>query len=158
VEGEFAFELYGEAAPIAAANFVELARCGFYDGITFHRVLSGFVIQAGDPQTRQNRGDFDGLGTGGPGYGFSIEPPPDDLAFEPYTVAMANDRVANGSQFFVTLADLDAALRRAGTSTIFGRVTSGSEVIDRVASVPVNDPRLGVPLDPVIIDTITISA
>ena len=75
VSGEFAIELLEEAAPIATANFVALARCGFYDGIWFHRIVPGFVIQAGDPQTRTQSGDFEGIGTGGPGYGFEIEPP-----------------------------------------------------------------------------------
>ena len=157
VEGSFKIELLGDAAPIATANFANLARCGFYDGITFHRVLSGFVIQAGDPQTRTNQGDFAGLGTGGPGYGFEIEPPADALRYDPYVVAMANDSVANGSQFFVTLADLDTQLRAAGTYTIFGEVTSGTEVVDEIAAVPVNDPRIGLPLTPVVIDTIVIS-
>ena len=101
VEGEFAMELYGDQAPIATANFVALARCGFYDGITFHRVISGFVIQAGDPQTKENRGDFKGLGTGGPGYEFEIEPPAEGLRYDPYVVAMANDTRTNGSQFFI---------------------------------------------------------
>ncbi len=134
-------------APLATANFVELARCGFYDGISFHRVLAGFVIQAGDPQTRDNRGDFPGLGTGGPGYEFEIEPPADGLTFDPYAVAMANDTVANSSQFFITLADLDRHLRAVGLYTIFGRVISGTEVVDEIATVPVNDPRIGLPLD-----------
>ena len=84
VEGEIVMELYGDEAPIATANFVALARCGFYDGITFHRVISGFVIQAGDPQTKQNRGDFAGLGGGGPGYEFEIEPPAEGLRYDPY--------------------------------------------------------------------------
>ena len=158
VDGEFTVELLGDVAPIATANFVELARCGFYDGVTFHRVLSGFVIQAGDPQTRDNRGDFEGLGTGGPGYDFEIEPPPADLPYDPYVVAMANDGRTNGSQFFVTLADLDDALRASGVYTIFGRVTGGTDVIDEIAAVPVNDPRIGVPVDPVVIESIAVSA
>ena len=157
VEGSFEIELLGDAAPIATANFVNLARCGFYDGITFHRILAGFVIQAGDPQTRANQGDFFGLGTGGPGYGFEIEPPADGLRYDPYVVAMANDTRANGSQFFVTLADLDAQLRAAGTYTIFGGVVSGTDVIDEIATVPVNDPSMGLPLTPVVIDSIVIS-
>ncbi len=69
-KGSFTIELRGEAAPLATANFVALARCGFYEQISFHRVLPGFVAQAGDPQTRENRDDFAGLGTGGPGYEF----------------------------------------------------------------------------------------
>lgn len=162
VSGTFEIDLLGEAAPLATANFVELARCGFYDGISFHRVLAGFVIQAGDPQTKDNRGDFPELGSGGPGYQFVIEAPPDDVPFDGYTVAMANaaPQVAdsNGSQFFITLADLDQQLRASGTYTIFGDVVAGTELIDSIAAVPVNDPRVGVPLDPVVIDTIAISA
>ena len=158
VEGEFAVELYGEQAPIATASFVGLARCGFYDGISFHRVISGFVIQAGDPQTKENRGDFEGLGTGGPGYEFEIEPPAEGLRYEPYVVAMANNSRTNGSQFFIDLVDLDEQLRSVGVYTIFGRVIEGTDVVDAIAEVPVNDPRLGLPLTPVIIESITISA
>lgn len=157
VEGEIEIDLLADEAPLATANFVELARCGFYDGITFHRVLEGFVIQAGDPQTRQNRGDFDGLGTGGPGYAFEIEAPPSPLVYDPYTLAMANNGRTNGSQWFITLSELDDALRQVGVYTIFGEVTTGSEVIDEIAAVPVNDPRIGVPLDPVIIASIEIT-
>ena len=155
--GAFEIELFGDAAPIATANFVALARCGYYDGVTFHRVLAGFVIQAGDPQTRTNRGDFAGLGTGGPGYGFEIEPPAEGLRYDPYVVAMANNGSTNGGQFFIDLVDLDDALRSVGVYTIFGEVTSGTEVVDAIAGVPVNDPRIGLPLTPVIIDSIVIS-
>jgi cyclophilin family peptidyl-prolyl cis-trans isomerase len=156
VEGEFAIELLGDQAPIATANFVALARCGFYDGVWFHRVLSGFVIQAGDPGTKGRTGDFDGLGTGGPGYQFEIEPPADDLGYDAYSVSMANDSRANGSQFFVALTDLDTGLARS--YTIFGRVVVGLDVIDAIAAVPVNDPQVGVPLDLVTIERIEISA
>ena len=155
VEGEFAFELYGEEAPIATANFVNLARCGFYEGIWFHRILAGFVIQAGDPGTKGQSGDFDGLGAGGAGYGFEIEPPADDLDYAQYSVAMANDRQANDSQFFVSLVDLTGRLDRL--YTIFGQVTSGTDVVDAIAAVPVNDPSVGVPLELVTIDSIVIS-
>ena len=158
VEGEFAVELYGELAPIATANFVALARCGFYGGITFHRVISGFVIQAGDPQTKENRGDFEGLGTGGPGYEFEIEPPAEGLRYDPYVVAMANNTQTNSSQFFIDLVDLDQQLRSVGVYTIFGNVIDGTEVIDAIGEVPVNDPRLGLPLTPVIIESIAVSA
>ena len=158
VEGSFEIELLGTAAPIATANFVNLARCGFYDGITFHRVVAGFVIQAGDPGTRENRGDFGELGRGGPGYSFEIEPPAEGLRYDPYVVAMANNGQANGSQFFIDLVDLDEALRRAGVYTIFGRVTSGTEVVDAIGAVPVNNPEVNLPLTPVTIDTIVISS
>src|SRR6266567_5491771 len=81
-KGGFTIQLYAREAPIAAANFVALARCGFYDGISFHRVIAGFVAQAGDPQTKQNRGAFNGLGSGGPGYHFVIEPPAEGLGYD----------------------------------------------------------------------------
>ncbi|MGH2357644.1 MAG: peptidylprolyl isomerase [Candidatus Limnocylindria bacterium] len=154
-KGTFTLELYPDAAPVATANFVALAHCGFYDGISFHRVLAGFVIQAGDPQTKANRGDFAGIGTGGPGYGFEIEPPADELTYDPYVVSMANDEVANGSQFFIDLVDLDDQLDRA--YTILGKVIEGTSVVDAIGLVPVGSPR-GVPLDPVIIESITIRA
>ena len=158
VEGEIGIELYGDQAPLATASFVALARCGYYDGVTFHRVIAGFVIQAGDPQTRDNRGDFSGVGTGGPGYSFEIEPPADGLRYDPYVVAMANNTVANGSQFFIDLVDLDQQLRAVGVYTIFGRAVTGTEVVDAIGAVPVNDPRMGLPLDPVIIESIRITA
>lgn len=156
VSGEIGMELHGDAAPIATANFVSLARCGFYDGIWFHRVLSGFVIQAGDPGTKGQTGDFAGLGTGGPGFEFEIEPPAEDLGYEAYSVSMANDTRANGSQFFIALADLDAGLAR--NYTIFGQVVTGLDVVDAIAAVPVNDPQVGVPLGLVTIDGIRIGA
>jgi cyclophilin family peptidyl-prolyl cis-trans isomerase len=156
-KGTFTIELYGDAAPIATANFVTLARCGFYDGISFHRIIAGFVIQAGDPQTKTNRGDFDSLGSGGPGYRFGIETPPEGLNYDVYTVAMANagGSDTNGSQFFIDLADLDAQLPRE--YTIFGQVVDGTDVIDAIGQVPTNGAR-GVPLEPVIIESITIQA
>jgi peptidyl-prolyl cis-trans isomerase B (cyclophilin B) len=160
VEGDITMELHADAAPIAAANFVALARCGFYDGIWFHRVLSGFVIQAGDPGTRGQTGDFEGLGGGTPGYRFAIEPPAEDLGYDAYSVSMANaaPRVpdSNGSQFFIALTDLDEGLAR--DYTIFGQVTGGTEVVDAIAAVPVNDPRVGVPVSLVTIESVTISA
>jgi peptidyl-prolyl cis-trans isomerase B (cyclophilin B) len=162
VDGEFAFELYGDQAPLATANFVALARCGFYDGIKFHRVLAGFVIQAGDPGTKSHDGDFAGIGGGGPGYQFEIEPPANGLRYDTYAVAMANaaPRIpdSNGSQFFITLNDLDDALRASGVYTIFGQVISGTDTVDAIAAVPVTDPAIGVPATPVIIESITISA
>lgn len=155
VDGEFAIALRGDVAPLATANFVALARCGYYDRIKFHRVLAGFVVQAGDPQTRDRDGDFEGIGSGGPGYAFEIEPPADELDYDPYSVSMANDTRANGSQFFIALADLDGGLAR--TYTIFGAVVTGTDVIDAIAEVPVNDPQIGVPLSSVTIDRIVIS-
>ena len=160
VEGDITVELYPEQAPIATANFVELARCGYYDGIWFHRILAGFVIQAGDPLTRGRTGDFDGVGSGGPGYQFEIEPPAEGLVYGPYSLSMANaaPRVpdSNGSQFFIALADLDQQLRNVGVFTIFGQVTEGTDVVDQIAALPVRDPEFGVPLSLPVIQSITI--
>ena len=156
VEGSFAIQLYGDQAPIATANFVALARCGFYEGIWFHRIIAGFVIQAGDPGTRGRTGDFPGLGSGGAGYEYEIEPPAENLDYVQYSVAMANDTRTNDSQFFISLVDLAGRLDRL--YTIFGQVVSGTDVVDAIAAVPVNDPQMGVPLELVTIDSIVISA
>jgi len=159
-KGSFTIDLFGDKAPLATANFVALARCGFYDGITFHRVVAGFVIQAGDPQSKQNHGIFNALGTGGPGYGFAIEAPAPGLAYDKYVVAMANTGQpdSNGSQFFIDLADLSGQL--PPNYTIFGKVTDGTSVIDAISQVPTNGtPDTGpqnVPLDPVVIQSITV--
>ena len=154
--GSFTIDLLPDAAPIATANFVALARCGFYEGITFHRVLAGFVAQAGDPNTRENRGDFEGLGSGGPGYSFAIEVPPEGLNYDPYTVAMANAGLpdTNGSQFFICLADLNAQLPR--DYTIFGRVSAGMDVVNAIGAVEVGNEVTNVPIDPVVINRITV--
>jgi cyclophilin family peptidyl-prolyl cis-trans isomerase len=167
--GSFTIELHASSAPIATANFVALARCGFYAGITFHRVLAGFVAQAGDPQTRTNRGPFKGLGSGGPGYQFEVEFPDARQPYDRYTVAMANamqydpatgiitgGKDTNGSQFFVDLANLAGQLRPY--YTVIGKVTDGTDVIDAIGSVAVNDPSAGVPVEPVVIESVTIKS
>jgi cyclophilin family peptidyl-prolyl cis-trans isomerase len=163
--GSFTIELDAGSAPIATANFVALARCDFYAGITFHRVLAGFVAQAGDPQTRTNRGPFDGLGGGGPGYQFEVEFP--SQPYDRYAVAMANalqyDPVTgeitsgqdtNGSQFFIDLANLAGQLRPF--YSVIGKVTDGTDVVDAIGSVAVNNPQDGVPVEPVVIRSITV--
>jgi cyclophilin family peptidyl-prolyl cis-trans isomerase len=163
-KGSFTIELDTTSAPIAVANLIALAHCGFYDGITFHRVVPGFVAQAGDPQTKQNHEPFDGLGTGGPGYKFEIELPPETTSYQTYMVAMANAMQydfetgeiqggtdTNGSQFFVMLAD--AGFLRPYYS-LMGTVVAGTEVVDAIGQVPTSGDPNNVPLDPVIIETI----
>jgi cyclophilin family peptidyl-prolyl cis-trans isomerase len=163
-KGSFTIELEPESAPIATANLIALATCGFYDGITFHRIVPGFVAQAGDPQTKTNRSDFAELGTGGPGYHFEIELPPETTTYRTYMVAMANAMQydfttgeiqggtdTNGSQFFVMLADVDS-LRPY--YSLLGRVVAGTEVVDAIGQVPTSGDPQNVPLDPVIIETI----
>lgn len=167
--GSFTIELDPSSAPIATANFVALARCGYYDQISFHRVISGFVIQAGDPATRSNHGDFTGVGKGGPGYQFEVELPAAGQVYDRYTVAMANsmqyDAVSgeisggtdtNGSQFFIDLANLSGRLRPY--YSVIGRVVEGTEVVDSIGAVGVNNASQGLPLEPVIIESVTLES
>lgn len=124
-KGDIVIDLFESEAPITVNNFVFLASQGFYENVPFHRVLSGFVIQSGDPS---------GTGRGGPGYQFEDEPVTRD--YTQGTVAMANAGPnTNGSQFFITLADLSGSLPK--NYTIFGEVTEGEDVVDAIASVPV---------------------
>jgi cyclophilin family peptidyl-prolyl cis-trans isomerase len=118
--GEFVIQLYADKAPITVNSFVFLAREGYFDGITFHRVLKDFMAQGGDPT---------GTGGGGPGYEFVNED--SDLKFDKAgVVAMANaGRDTNGSQFFITFGPQEYL---NGGYTIFGQVTSGMEVVQNI--------------------------
>jgi cyclophilin family peptidyl-prolyl cis-trans isomerase len=118
--GEFVIQLYADKAPITVNSFVYLARDGYFDGVTFHRVLEGFMAQGGDPT---------GTGSGGPGYEFVNED--SDLKFDKAgVVAMANaGRDTNGSQFFITF---DAASFLDGGYTIFGQVIEGMDVVNGI--------------------------
>jgi cyclophilin family peptidyl-prolyl cis-trans isomerase len=123
--GDMKVELLVKDAPKTVNNFVFLARQGFYDGVRFHRIMKGFMVQTGDPV---------GNGTGGPGYKFADEPVTRD--YKRGTVAMANAGPnTNGSQFFIVHAD--AGLPKA--YTIFGQVTdaAGLATLDKIAGVPV---------------------
>ena len=116
--GEFVIQLYADKAPITVNSFAFLARQDYFDGVTFHRVLEGFMAQGGDPT---------GTGAGGPGYEFDNED--SDLKFDKAgVVAMANaGRDTNGSQFFITFVPLP---RLNGGYTIFGQVSSGMDVVN----------------------------
>lgn len=140
--GEFVIQLYADKAPITVNNFVFLAREGYYDGVTFHRVLDGFMAQGGDPT---------GTGFGGPGYEFENED--SDLSFDrPGVVAMANaGRDTNGSQFFITFAPVE---RLNGGYTIFGQVTSGMDVVNNLTR---RDPEQNPSFEGDAIETITIA-
>jgi cyclophilin family peptidyl-prolyl cis-trans isomerase len=124
--GDLNVNLLPKEAPTTVNNFVFLAREGFYDGVKFHRVIKGFMVQTGDPK---------GDGTGGPGYTFVDEPVASN--YERGTLAMANRGPnTNGSQFFIVQGD-DVNLRLPKNYTIFGKVAQGIEVLDQIASVPV---------------------
>ena len=124
--GEFVIQLFPDKAPITVNNFVFLAREGFYDGTTFHRVLADFMAQGGDPT---------GTGGGGPGYEFANED--SDLTFDKAgVVAMANaGRDTNGSQFFITFSPQEYL---NGNYTIFGQVIQGMDV---VMNIRLRDPQ-----------------
>ena len=122
--GDIVVQLFPKDAPIAVNNFVFLASQGFYDGVKFHRVVKGFVIQSGDPT---------GTGSGGPGYKFADEQITRDYVLG--TLAMANAGPnTNGSQFFITLADLSGRLPK--NYTIFGLVISGFDIVEKIGDVP----------------------
>lgn len=120
-KGTIELELYPEHAPQTVNNFVFLAEEGFYDGVTFHRVIDNFMIQGGDPT---------GTGRGGPGYTFEDELEGNPLSHERGVLSMANAGPnTNGSQFFITHAPqphLD------GRHTVFGKVTDGMDVVDSI--------------------------
>jgi cyclophilin family peptidyl-prolyl cis-trans isomerase len=139
-EGVIVFELFDDDAPETVANFKKLASEGFYDGLTFHRIIKDFMIQGGCPT---------GTGTGGPGYQF------DDEINEHKVVrgalAMANSGPnTNGSQFFIVTTD--AAPWLDGKHTVFGEVNGGMDVVDRIEGMPtVGADR---PVEPIMIASI----
>ncbi len=156
--GDVSIELFEDQAPKTVANFVELAngtreyrdaetgetKTGpFYDGVIFHRIIDGFMIQGGDPT---------GTGMGGPGYQFGDEFHPELSFNRPYLLAMANAGPGtNGSQFFITVAPTPHLNRR---HTIFGEVTdpASQKVVDQIAAVPVG--RGDRPVEDVVINSV----
>jgi len=119
--GEIELELYPQHAPLTVNNFVFLAGQGFYDGVSFHRVIADFMIQGGDPT---------GTGSGGPGYRFADECEGNPLKHERCVISMANAGPnTNGSQFFITHL---ATPHLDGRHTVFGKVTSGEEIVDAI--------------------------
>ncbi len=150
--GNIVIELYTNSSPVAAQNFINLADAGFYNGLDFHRIVPGFVIQGGDPN---------GDGSGGPGYTI-----PDDPVVGDYVrgiVAMARPANADGSmipdsqgsQFFICLDDLRSQLAKSGGYSIFGNVVSGMDMVDQIAAGPASSQTA---LNPVIMRTVTIQA
>jgi len=144
--GPIKVELFADKAPLTVANFVNLARRGFYDGLSFHRVIPDFMIQGGCP---------DGSGRGGPGYKFEDEfGGPQDFN-TPYKLAMANAGPGtNGSQFFITTGPTPHLLNK---HTIFGEVADADSkaVVDAISSTPVG--RGDRPHDDVVINSVTIA-
>jgi len=141
--GPVGVELFDADAPKTVENFTRLSREGFYDGLTFHRVIDGFMIQGGCPK---------GDGTGGPGYSFDDEP--NEHRVVRGALAMANSGPnTNGSQFFIVTADECPWLD--GKHTVFGQVTSGMDVADEISKVERDDRDR--PVDPVTIDRVELA-
>ena len=127
-EGEIVVELDFKSAPNTVANFMELANKGFFNGLTFHRVVEDFMIQGGDPE---------GDGTGGPGY--TIDDEISELKHDAFVISMANRGPnTNGSQFFITMMP---AHHLDGKHSVFGKVRSGKDVVCRIEA---NDPILNI--------------
>jgi cyclophilin family peptidyl-prolyl cis-trans isomerase len=145
--GDFEITLDAKQAPKTGGSFKSLADKGFYNDTTFHRIVSGFVIQGGDPK---------GDGSGGPGYSV-VEAPPKDLLYEKGVVAMAKTGTepagTSGSQFFVVTAE-DAQL--PPDYALLGKVTSGQDVVDKIGVVD-TDPATEAPVDPVVISSVKVS-
>ncbi|MCG6946157.1 MAG: peptidylprolyl isomerase [Deltaproteobacteria bacterium] len=129
--GEITLKFFPDIAPNHVSSFIELANKGFYDGTTFHRVVPGFVIQGGDPNTKSE--DRSKHGTGGPGY--TLEAEFSNLAHKRGTLSMARaaDPNSAGSQFFICVAD---AAFLDGQYTVFGEVSQGMDVVDEIVAQP----------------------
>jgi cyclophilin family peptidyl-prolyl cis-trans isomerase len=150
-KGQIQITIEANLSPIAAGNFVALASCGYYNGVVFHRLVPGFVIQGGDPT---------GTGTGGPGY--TIKDEPVTTTYHRGTIAMARTAAPDsvGSQFFVVLDD-DAATGLGDPAynnyQIIGTVTSGMETVDAIAAMPNSGPPNNAATSPVAMDKVTVS-
>lgn len=158
-QGIIEIELFEDMMPITTGNFIKLAEEGFYDGSKFHRVIEGFMIQGGDPNSKSD--NVASYGTGGPGYTIADEFVEGELLTNKRgTIAMANTGQPNsgGSQFFINTVDntmLDFNKQPfSSRHPVFGRVVNGMDVVDTISRVNVggND----VPTDPVIIESIVI--
>jgi len=142
-KGTIEISLFDEDAPKTVGNFTELAGKGFYDGLTFHRVITDFMIQGGCPQ---------GTGTGGPGYTFEDEINPHKIVRGALAMANAGPHT-NGSQFFIVTAPECPWLD--GKHTVFGEVTTGMDVIDAIESTPTDSADR--PTTPVVIEALEIA-
>ena len=150
-KGDISLELLRDKAPITVDNFIKLAKAGFYDGTKFHRVIKDFMIQGGDPNSRN--ADWSTHGTGGPGYAFKDEF--NDVKLVAGVLAMANSGPnTNGSQFFIVTAPATPWLD--GKHTAFGRVTAGMDVVRAIENVAVDHNKGDHPLSDLVIEKIVL--
>ena len=151
--GTFAFTLDVAQSPKTSASFYSLVKRGFFDGLTFHRVAAGFVIQGGDPT---------GTGAGGPGYTV-VEAPPKNTQYVLGDVAMAKTQTqpagASGSQFFiVTAPNVTQSAGLTPDYALAGKVSSGIGVVERIGALPTNPPQDGSPSPAVVMSKVTVSS
>ena len=160
-DGDMVFQLWPDVAPQTVANFKKLAKSGFYDGTAFHRIIKGFMIQGGDPITKDTAASPQSYGTGGPGYSI-----PDEFSSKPFTrgvIAMAHSGAPNsgGSQFFICL-DLGPGQANAlnGQYADFGKLIKGDDVLQKLGDSPCTGPNsmgeMSIPQPRVDIKSITI--
>lgn len=134
--GVIKLELFADKTPNTVANFVKLAKSGFYDGTLFHRVIPNFMVQGGDPLTKSDPKNWSIHGTGGPGYKFADEIGPTN-SNTVGTIAMANAGPnTNGSQFFINVADNSFLNTK---HTVFGKVVAGMDVVNKIVAVKTNE-------------------
>ncbi len=157
-QGVFEIELFEDTMPITTANFIKLAESGFYNGIKFHRVIDGFMIQGGDPITKTD--EVMKYGTGGPGYAIADEHVSGEfLTNIRGTISMANSGPSTGgSQFFINVADntnLDFDKQPLTSKhPVFGHIIKGMDIVDKISLVEVNPNDM--PLEPVVIESVEI--
>jgi len=151
--GEIELTLFPDKAPKTVASFIKLAQSGFYNGTKFHRVINGFMIQGGDPLSRDDS-KIAMWGTGGPGYQFEDEIHEEKIVRG--VLAMANAGPGtNGSQFFIVTAAATPWLD--GKHTVFGKVVRGMDVVDKIEKVETIEPgRVDRPKSPVIVQSVTL--
>jgi cyclophilin family peptidyl-prolyl cis-trans isomerase len=129
--GEITCEFFSSDAPKTVENFKKLASSGFYDNLVFHRIVPGFVIQGGDPNTK-NDANRSRWGTGGPGWSVKAEFNKNKHSRGTLSMARSQDPNSAGSQFFIVLKDSNFL---DGQYTVFGKVTSGMEIVDKIAAL-----------------------
>jgi len=132
--GNIQFELLSDIAPETVRNFIKLAKSGFYDGTLFHRVIPKFMIQGGDPNTKES--DKSTWGTGGPGYNIKAEFNSRSHLRGIVSMARSSDPDSAGSQFFIVTSDSTFLDREY---TVFGQVVDGMEVADKIVNLPRDD-------------------
>ena len=152
-QGDIVIELYQDVMPITAGNFLSLAQKDFYDNTKFHRVIAGFMIQGGDPNSKTDKTET--YGAGGPGYAIEDEFVSDArLSNVRGTIAMANSGPrSGGSQFFINLVnntglDFDKP-PETSSHPVFGRVIAGMDIVEKIATVPTDERDM--PLEPVVV-------